>query len=33
VHGTINTGNERLRMYGIQVPPDPALYTGEKDRD
>lgn len=31
-HGTINTGDERLVMFSCQAPPDPALYTGEKDR-
>ena len=31
-HGTINTGDEPLVMFSCQAPPDPALYTGEKDR-
>jgi mannose-6-phosphate isomerase-like protein (cupin superfamily) len=30
-HGTTNTGEEPLVMFSIQAPPDPALYTGEKD--
>ncbi len=33
VHGTINTGSEVLVMFSCQAPPDPGLYTGEKDRD
>ena len=33
VHGTINTGDEPLVMFSCQAPPDPALYTGEKDQD
>jgi mannose-6-phosphate isomerase-like protein (cupin superfamily) len=32
LHGTINTGEGRLVMFSCQAPPDPALYTGEKDR-
>jgi mannose-6-phosphate isomerase-like protein (cupin superfamily) len=31
VHGTINTGDEPLIMFGIQVPPDPALYGGDQN--
>lgn len=31
-HGTTNTGDEKLVMFSLQAPPDPALYTGEKDR-
>lgn len=31
LHGTINTGDEPLVMFSCQSPPDPALYTGEKD--
>ena len=31
-HGTTNTGDETLVMFSLQAPPDPALYTGEKDR-
>ena len=30
-HGTTNTGDETLVMFSLQAPPDPALYTGEKD--
>ena len=32
LHGTINTGDKPLVMFSCQAPPDPALYTGEKDR-
>ena len=31
-HGTTNTGDEPLIMFSCQAPPDPGLYTGEKDR-
>ncbi|MBM3188143.1 MAG: cupin domain-containing protein [Chloroflexi bacterium] len=31
-HGTTNTGDEPLIMFSCQAPPDPALYTGQKDR-
>ena len=31
-HGTINTGDKPLVMFSCQAPPDPALYTGERDR-
>jgi mannose-6-phosphate isomerase-like protein (cupin superfamily) len=31
-HGTTNTGHETLITFSLQAPPDPALYTGEKDR-
>ncbi len=31
-HGTTNTGDEPVVMFSCQAPPDPDLYTGEKDR-
>ena len=31
-HGTINTGDKPLVMFSCQAPPDPAMYTGERDR-
>lgn len=31
-HGTTNTGDGPLIMFSCQAPPDPALYTGEKDQ-
>jgi len=32
LHGTINTGDKPLVMFSCQAPPDPALYTGEKNQ-
>ena len=31
VHGTVNTTNAQATLISFQGPPDPALYSGERD--